>query len=1363
MKLSVKKFSKKSLSLLIALIMIISALPFTPPISAEAAVITSYEKTGYYDFTSDYDVGTTGNNAIDGYTGTDFVLSAKSWDGILTNTKDGTTRTAGTTSDTLDVVYQKNLNVVSAKANQTTEYSYSADTPTTQTITTSVDSLFFRDGLINIPNVSSYISNEGFRISWTEQYFSKSNGREAGNGVFCLAYSSGGFETNLFKWSTSDNKFYQGSTSKVECAPLDSHVYDISLIGDSNGYITVKVYDRNTSSTVINYTSTITVSYSDLTKVAIGSGDYSLAKFGKFAISNLSIEKASTTGSLDRTKTPTTSVTGLNGDLKLRWFSESDVKSVTGTPEGSFTMSDVSGYKAVTFNNNKFSFTVSNNLQSAGLSTNIDGNTSSQGMTIAFMARFGTYSDAPIFTLHNENYDTTSGKKTIFSVSSNGKVNYTNGSGATNNQQLTNPPALNTWHTYIVKFYGSKKLEIWIDGKPQKFKNDGSLTHGSEYYDNHTFDIPNVIKVGADAGNTTYFNGSIRDFRVYQNNQNSVTLHKNLLAIANETQSREEITASAYGVVSDNINTNRITTSAYMNVVNDGQSGSTNAGILKFDISSLKNGGYRVGENTKLRLKVYKTWFDTSYINYNSDDTYSAYTVTSGSTAQNISVETGTYSSTYYANSTDSITTDVYYSLDSANASRVGGVDDRKSTSISGFSTSNTSADTVKSNVALLGVTDTTSPLGSIPHKNMTFYDINVADVVNDALDKGKTEIYFILVKNKYDGSSSGNPWSDTHFKLDEQQLIIDKTYTADFVNAAGQVVSTVTALNSADAYFNKPSNTQSKIESNNDGTHNVTNYSWSLTPTNNVFSENVDVKSNVTCSGGTATCTSKAVCSVCGAEHGALGQHSFEINSLDFVRTRVEADEINNGYYYAGCRSCGLEDTSIARVYDDVSSYWNTYRDLLAQAKDKIAENEATNGAKYNSDTINALNEAIARVTKVGDEKKSQTYIENENTILQTAITAVKLNQYSITVKYVDENSELGTDTITNVDYGTIKDVTAKTKFNDKDYVVYKWTRSTKDGDKLLGLNSTSISVNVIGDLTYYVHLKSTQAESSTNTAVVTLNNKAGKPVDVGYVTTNEAQDVVVNGNTIQIGTNTTLTAPQYSFYDIKGFIVNGELITTDSGTKSITVTENMSIIPLYSATKYVNITRNSVETFTINGKDIDSYLAKWDELITLESTGEVIWCTTKGGSEVVLGQGASLKFRANEAIEIYTKPIGEALSPISRVGYFGYDADLKKVTIVNNFFVPDGANENVKAGVVVSTKEKTRDELITQCEAGSLKFEGGYDKFTADKNQLRISINRSGTGDFSMWALSYVVVGNTTYYASEVSTYTYNSSATA
>lgn len=1352
--------------------MVFSALPLTPPISADAAVITSYEKTGYYDFTSDYVVGTTGNNAIENYTGSNFVLSAKSWDGNLDNTKDGTPRTAGTTNDTLDVVYQKNRNVVSTKADQPTEYSYSADDPTTKTITTNIDSLFFRDGLIYIPNIYSYVGDDGFRISWTEQYFSKPNGSEAGNGVFCLAYSSGGFETNLFKWSTSDNFLYQGSTQKVNLAPEDSHIYNISLTGDSNGYITVNVYDTNKSSTVINYTSTVSVTYSDLTKFAIGSGNYDLAKFGKFAISNLTIEKASTTGSLDRTKEPTTSVTGLNGDLKLRWFSESNVQSVTGTPEGTFNLSDVSGYKAATFNNSKFSFTVSSNLQDAGLSTNIDNSNSNRGMTIAFMARFGTYSDAPIFTLHNAAY-TTSGKKTIFSVSSNGKVNYQNGSGSTNNQQLTNPPALNTWHTYIVKFYGSKKLEIWIDGKPQKFISDGNLSHGSDYYDNHTFDIPNVIKVGSDAGTTTYFNGSIRDFRVYKNNQNSITLHKNLLAIANETQSREEITATAYGVVSDNSNKDRITTDSYMNVVNDGQSASTNAGILKFDISSLTNGGYRVGENTKLRLKVFKTWFDSSYVTYNSDNN-----VTSVTSNTNNRVES--YAK-YYSNGADLITTDVYYSLDSANANRVGGVNDRKSTKITGFSTSNTSASTVKSNVALLGVTDTTSPLGSIPQKNMTFCDINVAEAVNDAIEKGKTEIYFILIKNKYDESTGSQPWTDTHFKLDEQQLIIDKTYTADFVNVAGQVISTVTALNSADAYSHKPASTAAKIESNGNGTHKVTNYSWSLTPTNNVFTENPkEVNVDCTYNPDNATCMSKAICSVCKAPVGNLKEHSYT------KETFVDAVGNNNSYTKYTCTMCGQEDETVkARKYTDQSSYWETYRALRAQAKDKIAENAATNGTKYTSASINALENAIARVREeeVGDKTKSQLYIENENTILRVATNELKLNQYSITVKYVDENGndlavgEKGatSKTYPAVNYGSILNVVAPTNYNKVDYAVYKWTRNGTDGDIISGLNSSSLDVVVKGASTYYVFLKNTSVDDTKvgKNAVITLNNKSGNVVDIGYVPMNQngtetkaTVTVDTAAGTIKIG-DATLTAPKYSFYNLIGFEIGG--IRVASG-QTITLNSKMVIRPVYKAKQTVRITRATGSNFLINEQDVPSIDVEWNKKIVASTRGgsSVIWKagvdydgngTIEDSEKNVVAYGSTYTFYSNSNVTIYTETSASApAEPTASIGFFSYDATDNKVTVVNNFYVPDGMTAT-KAGVILSTKNSTREALIAQTNG---KFEGDESQFTTDKNQIRISVSRTANTEFTMYALAYVVVedanGKTnTYYAPTVRSITY------
>ena len=595
------------------------------------------------------------------------------------------------------------------------------------------------------------------------------------------------------------------------------------------------------------------------------------------------------------------------------------------------------------------------------------------------------------------------------------------------------------------------------------------------------------------------------------------------------------------------------------------------------------------------------------------------------------------------------------------------------------------------------------------------------------------------------------------------------RSYTVTFYNQFGDQVdtrtvqpgSTISSLpNVTDPYFDSMTCTSGV---------NHLEFKWHIAngavatntefTTSTVINADMKVKEKpylVSCTydSNTATCQTKAKCSVCGTDCGSLKEHSYKLETDYQVPIEFE----DNMYKRSMCiYNCGTEDIN-GRVYMDVSSYWETYNAQLTQSQDKIE-----NTAKYTSDSIKAVQDIIDEVAPVKDSPtKSQGYIQAKTNALATATNSLVLKKYSITVNYVNEKSEVfETETITNVDYGTIKEVTAKTNFGNKSYVVYKWTRSTQDGDKLLGLNSTSVSVNVIGNLTYYVHLKSTQAESSTDTAVVTLNNKAGKPVDVGYVTTNAAQDVVVKDNTIKIGT-TTLTAPQYSFYDIKGFRVNGELITTDSGTKSITVTENMSIIPLYSATPFIDITRNSGEKFTINGKNIDSYSAKWDELITLETTDEVIWYTTENNKDVVLGEGRIFKFRANENIVIYTKQVGDSLTPNSRVGYFGYDADLKKVTIVNNFFVPGRANEYVKAGVVVSTKAKTRDEMIAQYNAGSLKFEGGYDKFTADKNQIRITINRNGHGDFSMWALSYVIVGETTYFADDVVSYTYNSQST-
>ena len=66
-------------------------------------------------------------------------------------------------------------------------------------------------------------------------------------------------------------------------------------------------------------------------------------------------------------------------------------------------------------------------------------------------------------------------------------------------------------------------------------------------------------------------------------------------------------------------------------------------------------------------------------------------------------------------------------------------------------------------------------------------------------------------------------------------------------------------------------------------------------------------------CSGGTATCTAKAVCTVCGGEYGEMAAHSFtaEIAEADYLKSAATCTE--KAVYYKSCAVCGLSSEGTA------------------------------------------------------------------------------------------------------------------------------------------------------------------------------------------------------------------------------------------------------------------------------------------------------------------------------------------------------------------------------------------------------------------------------------------------------------------
>ena len=88
---------------------------------------------------------------------------------------------------------------------------------------------------------------------------------------------------------------------------------------------------------------------------------------------------------------------------------------------------------------------------------------------------------------------------------------------------------------------------------------------------------------------------------------------------------------------------------------------------------------------------------------------------------------------------------------------------------------------------------------------------------------------------------------------------------------------------------------------SNEDGTHTrICKHDASHTETNN-------------CTGGTADCTHKAVCTVCGGEYGEMAAHSFTAEKAEAQYLKSAATCTEKAVYYKSCAVCGLSSEGTA------------------------------------------------------------------------------------------------------------------------------------------------------------------------------------------------------------------------------------------------------------------------------------------------------------------------------------------------------------------------------------------------------------------------------------------------------------------
>ena len=93
------------------------------------------------------------------------------------------------------------------------------------------------------------------------------------------------------------------------------------------------------------------------------------------------------------------------------------------------------------------------------------------------------------------------------------------------------------------------------------------------------------------------------------------------------------------------------------------------------------------------------------------------------------------------------------------------------------------------------------------------------------------------------------------------------------------------------------------------------------------VCKRNATHKETVSCSGGTATCQAKAVCSVCGQEYGQLAAHDFTAEVAEEKYLKSAATCTEKATYYKSCTVCGEKGTETFEVGNILGHDWGEWQ----------------------------------------------------------------------------------------------------------------------------------------------------------------------------------------------------------------------------------------------------------------------------------------------------------------------------------------------------------------------------------------------------------------------------------------------------
>ena len=219
--------------------------------------------------------------------------------------------------------------------------------------------------------------------------------------------------------------------------------------------------------------------------------------------------------------------------------------------------------------------------------------------------------------------------------------------------------------------------------------------------------------------------------------------------------------------------------------------------------------------------------------------------------------------------------------------------------------------------------------------------------------------------------------------------------------------------------------------------------------------------------SGGKATCTQKAVCTVCGMPYGDFGSHSYTAKTKNEKTVKVKTADLKNCEFYYSCSVCGICENNPAHTFFADFSSKKPGTLYLDKKPSKISYelNEAFDptGAvlrvKYNDGTIKSLSSSDVQIvgfdtTTGGNKKVHFSYTENgvtlntwEFTILvDRQVTAIFIPHKPNKTHYImgEPFEREGMQIIATYSDGTKADVTAEVRTSGYDSLTFGLKKMT-------------------------------------------------------------------------------------------------------------------------------------------------------------------------------------------------------------------------------------------------------------------------------------------------------------------------------